>query len=438
MKSGVYTKLVPGTDTISQQWSWHTAGGAWIIAEPSLDVLSISDAKTGVYNPYWKKNRGKTVTNSAYHRTTLERSAESVVVTGKRYAYYFYNGNLYGGYHECVMNGNPTIYEAGDDVTVETVDYTSADNLAKLKLSKKIVDEYRKVSGGTFLREFRETIKMIRKPSRELFDRVGQYLTTVRKRSNKTSKFRLDKRSEMVRDTYLEATLGWLPLMGDIEDIAKLAGELAIRGERDAEGLRSISSGQFAANAATVSNYSLQFPTPNLGSHPMNMMQERTERVTVQYTAQCSREALYPKNDLQAIVQLSGFSLREWVPTLWNCIPYSFIIDYFTNLGDVIEFYAADRSSIAGLTRSVKRETLISQKYRLDYTEPSSEWEVNFDTRDLGSVRKRRVDFERTLVDPVLLDVKFQWENPLPNPKKFFNMVGLASSIYHTNISLRN
>jgi hypothetical protein len=33
---------------------------------------------------------------------------------------------------------------------------------------------------------------------------------------------------------------------------------------------------------------------------------------------------------------LIGFDLSSWAPTLWELIPYSFLIDYFTNVGDVI------------------------------------------------------------------------------------------------------
>jgi hypothetical protein len=33
---------------------------------------------------------------------------------------------------------------------------------------------------------------------------------------------------------------------------------------------------------------------------------------------------------------LIGFDLSSWAPTVWELIPYSFLIDYFSNIGDVI------------------------------------------------------------------------------------------------------
>lgn len=437
MKSGSYSKTITGHSSYPQQWSWHNAGQDWIVADPVYFGVDTYTIKSGYYNPNWKRDKGKTAVVSPYSYTHYERSSEGNGTTVFRQAYYFSGGNLLLGRHEAVMVGLPTHYDSGDDVTVETVDFTSADNLAKLQLSKRIVEEYRKFQGGTFLNELRETISMIRKPSRKLFDKVGDYLTGVQKRVRKIKPYRLSERTEMVRDTYLEATLGWTPLIADIGDIARAAAEMGLRGERDVEGLRSIHSGRFRNQVAVTLANSLPFPTPNLGTLPMLQHMVRKEIVDLQYTANCDRKVLYPKNELQALITLSGFSLREWVPTLWNCIPYSFIIDYFTNVGDVIEFYAADRSSIVALTRGVKRVTEKSFRYVINKPLPDNLWETNWSSSDLGSVQERRVDFDRTIVDPTLLDVKFSWENPLPKPKKFFNLVALASAIYNTNLNLR-
>jgi hypothetical protein len=33
---------------------------------------------------------------------------------------------------------------------------------------------------------------------------------------------------------------------------------------------------------------------------------------------------------------LFGFSPEQFLPTAWELVPYSFLIDYFTNIGDII------------------------------------------------------------------------------------------------------
>lgn len=189
-----------------------------------------------------------------------------------------------------------------------------------------------------------------------------------------------------------------------------------------------------------VTEYSGIFPLPTpYGYIAFDEEARNLEQFTVQYTAQCDRKILYPQNELAALSTLSGFSLRDWVPTLWNCIPYSFVIDYFTNVGDVVEFYSTDLSSVVGISKSVKREQTQHMVWTLDAQATAAlGGGVSWVGSDLGRFTRRRVTFTRTLVDPVTLDVRFEAENPLPKPKKFFNLAALASSIWHTNLSLHH
>jgi hypothetical protein len=40
------------------------------------------------------------------------------------------------------------------------------------------------------------------------------------------------------------------------------------------------------------------------------------------------------------ITEKLGFSPDQWIPTLWELVPYSFVLDYFANIGDIL--YAAN------------------------------------------------------------------------------------------------
>lgn len=40
------------------------------------------------------------------------------------------------------------------------------------------------------------------------------------------------------------------------------------------------------------------------------------------------------------------------MPTVWELIPYSFLIDYFTNVGDVLQALSTDTSGVHGLWKT--------------------------------------------------------------------------------------
>lgn len=60
-----------------------------------------------------------------------------------------------------------------------------------------------------------------------------------------------------------------------------------------------------------------------------------------------------------------GLTIQEFVPTVWELIPYSFVVDYFTNIGDVVNYaYSANlnwvykSASFRQLTQIVKSQKL--------------------------------------------------------------------------------
>jgi hypothetical protein len=44
---------------------------------------------------------------------------------------------------------------------------------------------------------------------------------------------------------------------------------------------------------------------------------------------------------------LAGFDPLQIIPTAWELLPWSFLIDYFSNIGDVLETAVVSRSNIA-------------------------------------------------------------------------------------------
>lgn len=82
-----------------------------------------------------------------------------------------------------------------------------------------------------------------------------------------------------------------------------------------------------------------------------------------------------------AFSQEFGLTLDEFVPTLWELIPYSFLFDYVANVGAIIDAYSLNKSGLRWLAYGEMRksEIILSSTYRLRYSKenlPSSSWKV--------------------------------------------------------------
>lgn len=53
---------------------------------------------------------------------------------------------------------------------------------------------------------------------------------------------------------------------------------------------------------------------------------------------------------------LGSYDLENWIPTVWNLLPWSFLVDYFTNVADVCTAMVTDTSSVAWVNKTTRWE----------------------------------------------------------------------------------
>jgi hypothetical protein len=74
--------------------------------------------------------------------------------------------------------------------------------------------------------------------------------------------------------------------------------------------------------------------------------------VSIIYRGAMRVEAKDPREMDPALI---GFDLSSWAPTLWELIPYSFLIDYFSNIGDVIRGWSQMGVRLAWCNRTSRK-----------------------------------------------------------------------------------
>jgi hypothetical protein len=198
---------------------------------------------------------------------------------------------------------------------------TKAENSARVKASRRIESIVTSFSGGVFLGELRETLRMIRHPFQGLHRGVKGYLGGLKKGRRGTKA----QRQKFLENWYLECSFGWLPFLHDLNDARDFLKARAKHLEQEivpfkVAGVESEMSGPFV-NGALSGSMSLQW----------NIYGNR--KTIVVYAGGINSKAQSPKT---WTADALGLGPRSFVPTLWELLPWSFLVDYFTNVGDVI------------------------------------------------------------------------------------------------------
>jgi hypothetical protein len=215
---------------------------------------------------------------------------------------------------------------------------TKAYDRAKQSLYSTVYQAHHQLQGGVVLGELGKTAKMLGSTAKNLkkgvIDYVAKAVGIRRGKGSNSSKRRA------IANTYLEATFGWQPLIHDCKDLAKTIGRLCYESDR----VRLRGYGQNTGQAVQ------EVQASNLYSMWVNINRIDTAEFQVVYRG-FLRGPRYEAGSPPAerIVSMAGFDLRSFVPTLWELTPYSFLVDYFTNIGDVLQALSTDVSGVHGL-----------------------------------------------------------------------------------------
>ena len=318
--------------------------------EPTLPaptrVVTSVRTRTGTRLPNWKKviEAGGNATTSM---DAVFDTAEAIDMKAKVVSF------------QSTFGGNFWTYENTGSLPLWSQDFTRnsiepvadtafADNLARAKFYKKLREIQVQFSGPTFLGELRETVHMLRRPASALYDKAGGYLSALKKAKRTDPKHWLKTASGL----WLEHSFGWLPLINDVNDAAKAYRRLTTTRRK-----KIISAG-----GAAFYDRSRELDGTfggNINRRWYNGCFFYTdtylkENVTVRYKGAVVASAEATQWDNWA---LFGFTPSEFLPTAWELLPWSFLVDYFTNIGDIVSSSVTCYSNVAYANRSVIRKT---------------------------------------------------------------------------------
>jgi hypothetical protein len=218
-----------------------------------------------------------------------------------------------------------------------------AEDRAMSKFLKAVRGVQQSFSGQIFLGELREALHMLRHPADALNRALADYVHAVKRKKRQSPK----QWSKALGGLWLEHSFGWKPFINDIEDAIK-----AYRRLKEIPHVVPISSsGADMKDVGTT--------TSLVGFAAYVLLRE-----IIQVSDDCfvkNRGAVWCEaSGTSFATDLFGFRWSEFVPTAWELLPWSFLADYFSNVGDVLENSVTNTSSLRWFNQSI-----VSTRHRM-------------------------------------------------------------------------
>lgn len=305
-----------------------------------------NDSVSGWKNPGWRSK----VRNHQGATTQMSGNYQKVFGSPDAYAYLDFISNPPNPSQTHRRNYG-MVYLGSGFASPTSLSITAASNAALVNFYQDARKQMTALYAGTVLGEMKEALSMIIHPAKSFRKRVAEYQRYASLRARRIYRKRgKDEANRFVANTWLEYSFGMRPLMADVRAGAEAFNENINR---------------YKGSYARCRGYAkVEAPIP-LGGDP-TFLQVPVDRI--QYI--CNRRAtataetrylglvsLEFDNPLAFRMELFGFNLSSFVPTVWELIPYSWMVDYFSNIGGVMSAWTfpLDRIKWVNTTHRLSR-----------------------------------------------------------------------------------
>lgn len=226
---------------------------------------------------------------------------------------------------------------------------TDANSQALGTFAQKIVNARSAVQGGVVVGELMQTLRMIRHPAQGLRRLITDWHTEAQliRAGHKVGSLasRMRRVAQNLGDAWLEHAFGWKPLLSDIDGACKALAESHVGS--------SLLTRRITAHAEVRVSASIPGDSINGSGIALWRESERTIGTTmVIYRGAVRLEARDPVTMDPA---LFGFTPEQFLPTAWELLPWSFLIDYFTNIGDIIYGWSSLMCNLKWCNRTIRK-----------------------------------------------------------------------------------
>jgi hypothetical protein len=159
-----------------------------------------------------------------------------------------------------------------------------------------------------------------------MHDKLLSYFSSLKKVKSKYKRV-VPSLAKALADTYLEFRFGVQPLVDDVAQVVADAGRFRFQEYP----ITASASQVFAGSDSTFTPRTGYWATTPTVSQGIVSNSTYTVRYKGAVKSGCNASGKL------GFVQSLRLLPRDWLPTAWDLLPYSWIADYFANIGDIIQ-----------------------------------------------------------------------------------------------------
>jgi hypothetical protein len=204
------------------------------------------------------------------------------------------------------------------------------------QLQKVWTTRRRQFSGIVAAGELGKSVAMVLRPAKTLAQKaksLSSRLSKIRKRGPDSP-----STVKVMADTWLETTFGWKPLISDVKDGAIALARTAERDALERQQFRCFGEDEKLVLATVFFTNTTCVAGPYvIGFQCHRTIRNRSQVILYGAWSTKLRDSARLSSNASRLATLSGLNWEDVAPQVWELVPWSFLVDYFINIGDVIE-----------------------------------------------------------------------------------------------------
>jgi hypothetical protein len=157
----------------------------------------------------------------------------------------------------------------------------------------------------------------------------------------------------------------------------------------------------------------------------LNMDWKTTLNYSETYQGIWGEECLLPKKPISDIL---GLRPRDIIPTIWNLIPYSFLVDYFVNIGQIVSAIAVPWSGVKWCNYTTRTDKIREVVYSYKPNPATSSGLIVAFNQSPGNASLSATSFDRSAITSLPI-ARIEFTRPWQlTGRQWVNLAALAVS----------